>query len=227
MLVTSPFAAARHRITRATSLLGVICMLVAVVTALAGPASAEPVEPAVAPGAARATSVPVSSLAMTGTSTKVTVRRVYRKGQVQWISHILNTRLIGLDQCQAERSRVNWTSSTYRATVHAVCVDGPARTEAAVRQLVADRPWYRMQVTRVPLVGFSLAADLPSGNDRAVPAALAHLPEGDFTFAEGDDLSLSYVGRGVTQAQLDAAVAAFAAALGIGADKVEVTPLAG
>jgi hypothetical protein len=146
---------------------------------------------------------------------------------MQWISHVLDTRLVGLDQCQAERSRVSWTSDTYRATVRTVCVDGPARTEAAVRALVADRPWYWVQVTRVPLVGFSLGADLPSGNDRAAPAALAQLPEGDFTFAEGDDLSLSYVGRGVTQAQLDAAVAAFAAALGIGADKVEVTPLAG
>jgi len=77
----------------------------------------------------------------------------------------------------------------------------------------------------VPLVGFSLVADLPEGNDRAVPAALAKLPGDGFTFAEGDDLSLSYVGQGVTQAQLEAAVSAFAKALGVRVDAIDVRPL--
>jgi hypothetical protein len=81
-------------------------------------------------------------------------------------------------------------------------------------------------VTGVPLVGFGLLADLPSGNDRAYSSALAQLPSGPFTFAEGDDLSLNYVGQGVTQAQLDSAVAAFAKALGVPVTQVEVAPLA-
>jgi hypothetical protein len=170
--------------------------------------------------------VPVSELTMTGTTTSITVHRVYRRGQVQWINHVLNTRLLGLDGCQSERTKERWNGRTYRATVRTVCVDGPARAEAVARDLVKDRPWYRIKVARVPLVGFGLLADLPSGNDRAVPAALAELPSGPFTFADGDDASLNYVGEGVSQARLDAAVAAFAEALGVPATAVEVTPLA-
>jgi hypothetical protein len=198
-------------------------------TALAGPASAEPLSGgspgATSRGMRAKSSVRLSALAMTGTSASVTVRRIHRKGQVRWVDHILDTRLLGLDRCQAERSRTNWKGGTYRSTVRTVCTDGAGRAEAAARKLVADRPWYHIRTARVPLTGFGLLADLPTGNDRAVPAALAKLPKGPFTFAEGDDLSLSYVGRGVTQAQLDAAVGAFAAALGTDPDKVEVTPL--
>jgi hypothetical protein len=163
---------------------------------------------------------------MTGTTSTITVRRVVRKGQVQWINHVLDTRLLGLDRCQAKRTRASWNGWTYRATVRTVCADGPARSEAALRRLVTDRPWYRVRSQRVPLVGFNLLVDLPSGNDRAVPAALTKLPSGPFTFAEGDDLSLSYVGRAVNQSRLNAAMAAFAGALGVPTSKVEVTPLA-
>jgi hypothetical protein len=180
----------------------------------------------VASPAGRAAAVPVRSLAVTGTTTTVTVHRVYRRGQVQWINHVLATRLVDLDGCQAQKTRASWDGRTYRSTVRTVCADGPARPQAAARDLVADRPWYRVRVTRVPLVGFGLLADLPSGNDRAFSAALAQLPSGPFTFAEGDDLSLNYVGEGVTQAQLDSAVAAFAKALGLPVAQVEVAPLA-
>lgn len=225
---------------RAGSLLGAVCLLIALATALAGPAAASPATPGTvtraaaaavpaAPAAAPASpavAVPVRTLTLTGTATSVTVRRVYRKGQVQWISHVLDTRLVGLDGCQARRSPVSWSADTYRAVVRSVCTDGPARPEAAAKRLVADRPWYLVRVSRVPLVGFSLGADLPRGNDRAFPAALAQLPKGQFTFAEGDDLSISYVGAGVTQAQLDAAVTAFASALGVTPSDVTVTPLA-
>jgi hypothetical protein len=168
----------------------------------------------------------VNSLAITGTTTTVTVHRIYRKGQVQWINHVLDTRLVGLDGCQSERSRAAWDGRTYRSTVRTVCADGPARSQAAARRLVEDRPWYRVRTSTVRLVGFGLVVDLPEGNDRAVPAALAQLPTGPFTFTEGDDLSLNYVGAGVTQTQLDAAVAAFARALGVDVSKVEVAPLA-
>jgi hypothetical protein len=82
-------------------------------------------------------------------------------------------------------------------------------------------------VSDIPMVGFALLADLPSGNGNAVPAALAELPHGGFTLAEGDDVSLSYVGQGVTQAQLDAAVTAFARALSVPTSRVSVSRLFG
>jgi hypothetical protein len=176
-----------------------------------------------APIAAQVASV--SSLRVTGTTTRITVHRVYRTGQVQWINHVLDRSLTDLDGCQAERSRPSWRRSTYRASVNAVCAGGSEPVRAAVARLHDARPWYRMTVTDVPLVGFSLLADLPTGNGEAVPAALAKLPHGGLTFAEGDDVSLSYVGQGVSQAQLDSAVAAFAAALGIPQSKVSVSPL--
>jgi hypothetical protein len=226
----------RFRRSRVLSvLLGAASLAAAVTTGLAGPSAASipaavapaAVAPAaVAPAAVAPTPVPVSALTMTGTTTNITVHRVYRRGQVQWINHVLSTRLLGLDGCQGERTKERWTGRTYRTTVRTVCVDGPARAEAAARDLVKDRPWYRIKVARAPLVGFGLLADLPSGNDRAVPAALAELPSGPFTFTDGDDASLNYVGEAVTQAQLDAAVAAFARALGVPVTAVEVTPLA-
>lgn len=228
-----------HRRSRALGvLLGAVSLAVALTTGLAAPSAASaptgsapaavaPATPArPAPAAASTTPGPVSALTMTGTTTSITVHRIYRRGQVRWINHVIDTRLLGLDGCQGERTKESWNGRTYRTTVRTVCTDGPARAEAVARDLVKDRPWYRIKVARVPLVGFGLLADLPSGNDRAVPAALAELPSGPFTFIEGDDASLSYVGAGVTQAQLDAAVAAFADALGIPATAVEVTPLA-
>ncbi|MDQ1289025.1 MAG: hypothetical protein QG622_2591, partial [Actinomycetota bacterium] len=228
----------RRPLSRAIAFLGAAGLMLGLGTALAGPSSAaiapsniassniaSAVTPATSTAAKRATSVRVSSLAMTGTTTSVTVRRIHRSGQAQWVSHVLDTRLVDLDGCQADRTRTVRNGSTYRAVVHSVCADGPARSEAAARALVADRPWYQVRVTHLPLVGFSLGADLPSGTEKAAQAALSTLPRSAFTFSENDDLSLSYVGQGVTQADLDAAVAAFAARLRISTDKVEVTPL--
>ena len=189
--------------------------------AASGPAAALPAAPVAAQTAS------VSSLQVTGTTTRIIVHRVYRAGQAQWINHVLDSSLTDLDGCQAERSRPSRRASTYRATVNAVCVGGSRPIRAAVERLHASRPWYQMTVTDVPLVGFTLLADLPNGNGDAVPAALAKLPHGGLTFAEGDDVSLSYVGQGVTQAQLDSAVAAFAGALRIPQSKVSVGPLFG
>jgi hypothetical protein len=188
--------------------------------------------PAVASAALRATpaaaqTTSVSELQVTGTTTRITVRRVYRAGQAQWINHVLDNSLTDLDGCQAERTRSSRRGSTYRSSVNAVCANGSRPIRAAVARLHATRPWYQMTVTDVPLVGFTLLADLPTGNGEAVPAALAKLPHGGLTFAEGDDVSLSYVGQGVSQAQLDDAVAAFAAALGVPQSKVSVGPLFG
>lgn len=226
----------RRRSRRPVALLGVLSGVLSAPVVLAGPAAAAPVAAPVAavvetPGstaapAAPPASVPVRSLAMTGTTTTITVRRVVRGGQVRWINHVLNTRLLDLDGCQARRTRASWDGWTYRTTVRTVCTDGPARSEAAVRRLVVDRPWYRVTTRRESLVGFGLLVDLPAGNDRAMPAALAKLPSGPFTFADGDDLSLNYVGQRVGQAQLDAAVTAFAGALAVPVSRVEVTPLA-
>jgi hypothetical protein len=217
-------------------------LLIALLTALVGagalaqPASAATaataaprtaaVHAAAAPAAARA-AVPVSALKLTGTATRVTVRKVYRTGQARWISHVLESRLVDVEGCQARKAPTRWSSSVYRSTVYSICPDGPAAAEQAARALVASRPWYRVSVDRVPLVAFTLVADLPAGNDRAVPAALAKLPAGPAVFFEGDDVSLTYAGPGVSQARLDAAVAAFAAALHVPTSKVAISPLAG
>jgi len=228
--VHRPSATTRRRAPGALALLGAVLSALIAVTATSAPASAatRATTPAVAatPVAAPRTA-PVAALALVGTSTQVTVHRVYRRGQVLWIEHVLDERLLGIDGCQARRSGTSWHAGTYRTTVHTVCPAGPAAAEAAARALVRSRPWYRVAVTRVPLVAFTLLADLPTGNGRAVPAALAHLPEGPAAFVEGDDVSLTYAGPGVTQAQLDAALAAFASALGVPARTVSVIPLAG
>ena len=190
--------------------------------AAAAPAAVPVAAPAAVPAAVPA----VGSLGLTGLAVDVTVRRVHRSGQAQWIGHVLEQQLVQVDGCQARRSATRWHGDVYRSTVRSVCPAGPAAEEAAVQALVRSRPWYQVRVTRVPLVGFSLVADLPSGNDRAVPSAVAQLPGGAAAFYEGDDVSLSYAGPGVTQARLDAAVSAFATALGIPASRVTVTPLA-
>ena len=181
-----------------------------------------------APAAATAVraSASVADLALTGTTTRVAVRRVYRSGQVQWINYVLDDRLVGVEGCQARRGATSWRGHVYRSSVYSVCPGGPSPAESAARALARSRPWYRITVEHVPLVAFSLLADLPSGNDRAVPAAIAHLPAGAGVFFEGDDVSLTYAAPGVTQAQLDAAVAAFARALGVPASRISVSPLA-
>jgi len=202
--------------------------------------SATPSTPAAAGGSAPSTTpqppartpafgvVPdVATLTVQGTTTTVTVHRIYRSGQRDWVSHVLDTRLADLDGCQALRTPSRWTGSTYRSSVRTVCLDGSGRAEAAARSLVHDRPWYLVGVHPIRLVGFTMLADLPSGNGRAYPAAVAALPKGPLTLSNGDDVSVDYVGEGVTQAQLRAAVTAFAGALGIPTSKVSVGPILG
>jgi hypothetical protein len=179
--------------------------------------------------AATASSAPrsVADLRITGTTTSVTVRRIYRGGQVAWVSSVLQDRLVNLNGCQASLTPATVTRHVYRAVVHAVCPAGPGASEAAARALVAAKPWYGVEVERVTLIGFSLLAHLPKGNDRAVPAALARLPHGPSVFYDGDDVGLTYSGPEIGQAQFDAAVAAFAGALGVPASSITITPLAG
>jgi len=168
----------------------------------------------------------VRDLALTGTRTRVVVGHVSRRGQALWIDHVLDARLVDAEGCQARRTTGARHAQVYRASVYAVCPSAPGAQQAAAKALVRDRPWYRVTVEQIPMVGFSLVADLPTGNDRAVPAALAVLPTGPAVFFEGDDVALMYAGPGVTQARLDAAVSAFASALGIPTSKVSITPLA-
>ena len=215
------------------SLTGLAAALTTSSAAAATPAARVAPAAVMAPAAGTTLSAPdlpsVGSLAVTGAQATVTVRKVYRTGQVHWINHVLDTRLTNLDGCKAERVGPSWRRSTYRSSIDLVCSDGPEQVRSAVRALVASRPWYRIKVTNVPLVGFSLlgpeSLDGASGLGDAPGDALAQLPSGEFSFPEGDQISLSYVGRGVTQAQLQAAVAAFAKALKISADQVKVGPL--
>jgi hypothetical protein len=191
-------------------------------------ASARPTGVAAGPAvgaAARAAAPSVADLSLTGATATVTVRRIYRKGQLRWVSHVLDIRLVDLSGCQAVRGPVSWSQHVYRSTVHALCLAGTGPVQTAADRLTQSRPWYRITVTPVPMVGFTLLADLPTGKDTAVPAALAALPSGDQVFAEGDDVSLNYAGPSVTQAQLDAAVTAFAGALGVRPDQVKVSRL--
>lgn len=192
------------------------------------PASATTVSTTVPPGATvgssatSAASVPVESLRATGARTTVAVRRLHRTAQARWVDHVVDEHLVSIDGCLTDPSRYRFHRGTYRSTVYTLCDGGVATARAAARRLVASRPWYRVRVTPVPVVAFTLEADLEVGRGAPVEAALAELPHRDFTYAEGDDTWLVYVGQGVTQAQLDAARAAFAHALGITIDRVSV-----
>ncbi|HEY6794894.1 MAG TPA: hypothetical protein VI248_09440 [Kineosporiaceae bacterium] len=214
----------------AAALAGLAGLAQAPASAAVRPVNAPAARPVVAgtrPAAATAATPPISALALTGTATRVTVRRIFRTGQVSWVNHVIDTRLVDVDGCQARRSATAWRRHVYRSTVYAICPGAPGVAEAAAKALVRSRPWYRVSVDPVAMVGFTVLAGVPSGNDRAVPAALAQLPTGASVFFEGDDVSLTWAGPGATQAQLDAAVAAFARELGIPATQVTVRPLAG
>jgi hypothetical protein len=229
----TPVASAAPRLTRASAQQAAVSVPAALpapataATPVTAATAATPATPSVRTALATQPRPSIRSLEVTGTTTRLTVRRVYRSGQVRWINHVVDHSLTALDGCQAERTGPTVRRSTYVASVNAVCSGGPAAMRAEVARLHKSRPWYRLTVSDVPLIGFGLLADLPNGNGEAVPAALAKLPRGGFTFADGDDVSLNYVGKGVTQAQLDAAVAAFAGALGVSADRVAISPLFG
>jgi hypothetical protein len=218
---------------------GLVAGLAALATGLPAeasqPAQAAPV--AARPGYAAAVAAPaataalgkgttsVDALRITGSRTRVTVGKVTRRGQVTWIDHVVDDRLVDVDGCQARRVTGTPRRHVYRASVYAICPGAPTRADRAARALVKAKPWYRVTVQHQTLTGFSLLADLPSGNDKAVPAALAKLPTGPSVFFEGDDVALTYSGPGVTQARLDAAVRAFAAALGVPPGEITVSPL--
>jgi len=213
----------------AVGLLTCLGVMAATVSPASAATAATPVAaPAVAPAAVQARgNLSVAELALTGTRTHVTVGNVRRRGQAAWIDYVLDSRLVDVDGCQARRTTGARRGQVYRASVYAVCPSVPGAQEIAAKALVRSRPWYRVTVDQVPMVGFSLVADLPTGNDRAVPAAVAVLPTGPAVFYEGDDVSLMYAGPGVTQARLDAAVSAFAGALHIPTSKVLITTLTG
>jgi hypothetical protein len=227
------FPAPGPRPVRALAPAFVTALLVALSTALsAGPATASSTT---TPAALRAATLPraatasptVESLTLPAVRVHVAVARVHRTGQVQWITHVLYTRLMDLGGCQARRTGPTWTAQTYRTDVLVLCQSGTGQVRSAVSALQKSRPWYKITTTNVPLVGFSLLADLPSGNDAAVPAALAELPSGPLVLQQGDDVSLEYAGPGVTQAQMDAARRAFAAALKVSSSSVAVAGLFG
>ncbi len=187
----------------------------------------------VAPGARAATSgapasggsVPVATLAATGTRTDIVVRGLRGRPQARWVDRVVDQSITGTDGCLADPSSSRLRAGTYRVHVNLLCAGGPGQARAAAARLVAARPWYRVRVDPVPVTAFTFLAGVANGNGDAVPAALAELPAGDFRIAEGDDVSLTYVGQGVTQAQLDAALGAFARALHLSPGRVKVTPI--
>jgi hypothetical protein len=209
----------------AAALLALCALALPATSASAHPAATTVARPTAA-RVTRAASIPsVGDLRLTGATADVRVARIYRHGQVAWVNHVLDTRLADIDGCQAVRSPATLQRHVYRSTVHALCLAGTGPVKAAADKLARSRPWYRINVTPVPMVGFTLVADLKQGNDKAVPAALAQLPAGPQVFVDGDDVSLSYAGPGVSQARLDAAVAAFAGALGVPTEKIKVSAL--
>jgi len=210
-----------HKITSVAAVLTAAVLAVAGVLAAPGAQAAS----AVARPAASGGSVPVASLTTTGTRTDIVVRGLHSRPQARWVDYVVDQKVTGVDGCLADPSGSSVRSGVYRTHVNLLCAGGPAQARAAAARLVAGRPWYRVQVRSVPVVAFTFLAGIAHGNGDAVPAGLAQLPTGDFTIADGDDVSLTYVGQGVTQTQLDAALAAFARALHLSPSQVKVTPI--
>jgi hypothetical protein len=96
---------------------------------------------------------------------------------------------------------------------------------AAAALLRASHSWYSVATRTVAVTGFEASVDLAVGSGEAVPAALAQLPHREFTWVDGDDVAFAYVGAGVTQARLDAALLAFAAAQHVPLRRVRVSRL--
>lgn len=184
-----------------------------------------PVAHAAAEVGSRSATVSVDALRTTGARTDVMVRKLRRTAQARWVDHVVDERLVAIDGCLADPSRFTFRAGVYRSHVNTVCPGGLVPARRAAARLVADRPWYQVRVRAVPVVAFTMQADLEVGRGEPFAAAMRHLPRRDFTYVEGDDVWMVYVGTGVTQVQLDAARAAFAAELGIGVGRVEVAPL--
>jgi hypothetical protein len=170
-------------------------------------------------------SVSIDTLRTTGARTDVTVRGLRRAAQARWVDHVVDERLVSLDGCLSDPSDSTVHRGVYRTRVNTLCAGGVAQARRAAQALTARKPWYSVTVRSVPVVAFTLTTDLDQGRGDPVEAALARLPKGDFLYIEGDDVSMVYVGQSVTQAQVDAARAAFAGQLRIAVDRVSVSPI--
>jgi hypothetical protein len=137
---------------------------------------------------------------------------------------MLQEQLMSADGCVAGGSIRSLRRGVYRSHVNSFCSGGVAQARRLAAGLHARKPWYRVSVTPVPVVAFTMTSDVDGARSTGDPvdAALDHLPIGEFSFIDGDDTSLTFVGRGVSQAQLNAAHSAFARALGVPITKVEV-----
>ncbi len=191
--------------------------------AAASPASGAMAVPALP--AAAAAEVPLASLMTTGARTDVTVRGLRRSAQARWIDHVIDVKLVSLDGCVADVGRSTVSRGTYRAHVNTVCAGGVAQARRAAAALERGRPWYDVAVRSVRVAAFTFEVTGVDGRGDPVDAALAKLPLHDFTYVEGDQTWMLYVGTGVTQSRLDAARAAFAAQLRVPVGSVEVKPL--
>lgn len=192
---------------------------------LAAVASGALLEPAGARVAATAATPTVDSLRSNAVRTDVVVRGLHSRAQAAWIDRVVDDRLVAVDGCSADPGSRTLRRGVYRNHVTLFCPVGTGPAVTAAARLRAAKPWYAVTTRAVPVVAFTFLADLETGNGDAVPAALAVLPRSGVLIVDGDDVSLTYVGQGVTQATLDAARAAFASALAVPVEKVAVTPI--
>ncbi len=213
------------RRTSSAALFAVLALVLSTVSPAGAAVTGAGVAEQVSGGVPVVAQVEVAALRTTGARTDVTVRKLRRTAQARWVDHVVDERLVAIEGCLADPSRFSFRRGVYRSHVNTLCPGGVAPARRAAAALVQDRPWYRVRVRSVPVVAFTMQADLQTGRGVPFAAALRHLPQGDFTYVEGDDVWMVYVGTEVTQAQLNAARAAFAAELGITADRVEVAPL--
>jgi len=204
----------------------ILATLSLTVAAVLGPVATSATAAATS-GPQRLTPVPIASLRVWGTRTEVVVRGVRSAAQVRWIEHVLDGGLAYLDGCVGAGGPATLSHGVYRRHIDLLCHGGPARARAAVARLHATRPWYRLRTVTVAVTAFELGLRDPgsTGSPEAVPAALARLPHQEFFWADGDEFALGYAGTGVTQAGLDAAVAAFAAAQRVPLAGVRLVPL--
>jgi hypothetical protein len=156
--------------------------------------------------------VRVGTLRRSGSRVDVVVRGLRTAAQQRWVDLVVDTAVVQLDGCVSAGGAGTVRGGVYRRHVYLLCHGGPARVRAAAASLRASRPWYRVTTRTVTVTAFEASVDRAVGNGDAVPAALAQLPRREFTWVEGDDVAFGYVGTGVTQARLDAALRAFAAA---------------
>lgn len=215
--VSARLRAVRAGLVAALSLAAVAC------GALVSPAGAATSATATS---ATTASPSVESFRAQAVRTDVVVRGLHSRAQARWIDRVVEDRLVAVDGCSADPGSRSLRRGVYRTHVTLFCPEGTAPAVRAAASLRADKPWYRLTTRTVPVVAFTFLADLDTGNGDAVPAALAVLPRGEVYLVDGDDVSLSYVGTGVTQQDLDAARAAFAAALEVGVDAVAVRRIA-